>query len=39
MRKTLTAITVLFGALLTLLALAGAADAATAIEYGLIAAL
>lgn len=39
MRKTLLVIAALLGALLTLLALAGSADAATAIEYGLIAAL
>lgn len=39
MRKTMLVIATLIGALLALLALAGTADAATAIEYGLIAAL
>jgi hypothetical protein len=39
MRRTLTAIAALIGALLMFSALAGGADAATAIEYGLIAAL
>jgi hypothetical protein len=39
MRKTLLVIATLIGAFLTLLALAGGAEAATAIEYGLIAAL
>jgi hypothetical protein len=36
MRRTLTVIVALIGALFTLLALGGAAMAATAIEYGLI---
>ena len=39
MRRTLTAVAALIGALLVFSALAGAANAATAIEYGLIAAL
>lgn len=37
MRKTLMVIAALIGAILVLLALAGSAEAATAIEYGLIA--
>lgn len=36
MRKTMLMIASLIGALLALLAVAGGADAATAIEYGLI---
>ena len=39
MRKTMMVIAALIGALLALLAVAGSADAATAIEYGLIAGL
>jgi hypothetical protein len=39
MRKTIMVLATLIGVLLTLLALASSADAATAIEYGLIAAL
>ena len=37
MRKTMMVIATLIGVLLALVALAGSADAATAIEYGLIA--
>ena len=37
MRKTLTAIATLIGSLIMMIVLAGAAAAATAIEYGLIA--
>ena len=39
MRKTMMVIATLLGVLVTLVAFAGSADAATAIEYGLIAAL
>jgi hypothetical protein len=39
MRRTILLIAAVIGALLTIVALAGGADAATAVEYGLIAAL